>query len=78
MQKGIKVMPDDLTKLSIDWDSTNLKWRFQATREGTAWAWMVTPEDFKHMIETMSDMDDELNQRLGERLRSKVNKKDNK
>jgi hypothetical protein len=71
-------MIDDLTKLSIDWDSSVLKWRFQASRHGTTWAWQVTPEDFKQMIETMTDMDDELNQRLGERIRSKVNKGTNK
>lgn len=71
-------MPQDLTRLTIDWDSSALRWRFQASRNGDTWAWQVTPEDFKQMIETMQDMDDEFNQRLGERLRSKVNKKDNK
>lgn len=68
-------MPQDQTRLSIDWDSSVLKWRFQASRNGETWAWQVTPEDFKQMIETMEDMDDELNQRLGERIRSKVNKR---
>jgi hypothetical protein len=71
------MITQDQTKLTIDWDSKASKWRFEASRNGLAWAWQVTPQDFKQMIETMQDMDDEFNQRLGERLRSKVNKKDN-
>ena len=70
-------MSQDQTRLTIDWDSAEGKWRFQATREGVNWAWMVTAQDFKAMIETMQAMDDEFNQRLGERIRSRINKKDN-
>lgn len=70
-------MPEGQTKLSIDWDSHAGRWRFQASREGTSWAWMVTPQDFKQMIETMTAMDDEFNQRLGERIRGRINKEDN-
>jgi hypothetical protein len=69
------MMPDDVTKLSIDWDAQVLKWRFQASREGQTWAWQVTPEDFKAMIETMQSMDDELDCAVGRILRSKVNKR---
>jgi hypothetical protein len=73
MQKGTKVMPDDLTKLSIDWDATAARWRFQASREGQTWAWQVTPGDFKDMIETMQLMDDELSCVVGAKLRRNIN-----
>ena len=67
------MMPADLTKLSIDWDATAARWRFQASRNGDTWAWQVTPDDFKAMIETMQDMDDELSCVVGARLRRNIN-----
>ena len=66
-------MIDDLTKLSIDWDATAARWRFQASRHSTTWAWQVTPEDFKGMIETMQSMDDELSCAVGARIRRNIN-----
>ncbi len=71
------MITEDQTRLTIDWDQANAKWRFQASRNGDTWAWQITPEAFKYMIETMQAMDDELDCAVGARIRSKVNKKDN-
>ncbi len=71
------MMPDDVTKLSIDWDASAIKWRFQASRQGQTWAWQVSAEDFKQMIETMQAMDDELDCAVGARIRRNINTGDN-
>ena len=69
-------MMDDTTKLSIEWDSGAGQWTFNAHRAGVTWAWYVTPGEFKKMVATLTDMDDEFDQRLGASIRSTINKKD--
>jgi len=66
----------DTTRLSIEWDTMNQQWSFGAHREGMTWAWHITPQEFKKMIATLQDMDDEFDQRLGASVRQSINKKD--
>ena len=69
-------MSDDTTRLSVEWDTQAHQWSFAAHRAGLTWAWHITPAEFKTMIATLTDMDDEFNQRLGAIARSTINKKD--
>ena len=69
-------MSDDTTRLSVEWDSMSQQWSFAAHREGMTWAWHITPKEFKAMISTLQDMDDEFDQRLGASVRQSINKKD--
>jgi len=69
-------MMDDTTKLSIEWDMGQCRWNFSAHRAGETWAWTITPQEFKRMVSTLADMDDEFDQRLGAQFRSTINKKD--
>jgi len=69
-------MMDDTTKLSIEWDTGAGLWNFSAHRAGVTWAWTITPQEFKRMVSTLADMDDEFDQRLGAQIRSTINKKD--
>jgi hypothetical protein len=69
-------MMNDTTKLSVEWDNMLQLWSFSAHRDNMTWSWTITPGEFKRMISTLSDMDDEFDQRLGASVRQSINKKD--
>lgn len=67
-------MKTENTTLRINWSPEMALWVFQAERAKETWAWTITPEQYVGMIETMQNMQDELECALGAKVRQQVNK----